>query len=116
MVTDPDRVVLIGSRSILARVGEEKKGVPLPSSTGRICTRVLVDEPALLALAGNVCPEDLEVLAVGGFPGRGDGSRDVAGEEGDCRVLHWPCVRDPNRTDHRPSPSGFCRPQACGMA
>jgi hypothetical protein len=47
----------------------------------------LVNEAVLQALAGNVSAENLEVLAVCGFPGRGNGRFDVTREEGDCRAL-----------------------------
>jgi hypothetical protein len=45
MVTAPDRVLSSGSRSILARPGEEKKRVPSPSRTGRTNTMISSTSP-----------------------------------------------------------------------
>ena len=85
MVTAPDCVLLIGSRSILARPGDEKR-MPSPSSTGSTYTQNLVDETPPQALAGHVGAEDLQVLAACGVQRRGDRFPDVTGEERDLRV------------------------------
>jgi hypothetical protein len=45
MVTVSDGVTLTGSRSILARPGDEKKRMPSPSSTGRTYTRISSTSP-----------------------------------------------------------------------
>lgn len=45
IVTAPDRVLSSGSRSILARPGEEKRRVPSPSRTGRTNTMISSTSP-----------------------------------------------------------------------
>ena len=48
--------------------------------------RDLVDKPALQALAGQVGAEYLDVLAAGGFLGRGDRVPDVTGQKGNSWI------------------------------
>jgi hypothetical protein len=85
MVTAPGRVLLTGSRSILARPGDEKR-MPPPSSTGSTYTRISSTRPPPQALAGHVSTEDFEVPAARSVQCRGDRFPDVTGEERDRRV------------------------------
>ena len=63
IVTAPDRVLSSGSRSIRARPGGEKKGMPSPNRTGRTYTRISSTSSRRRAWTGHVGAEDFEVLA-----------------------------------------------------
>ena len=65
MVTAPDWVLLNGSRSILWRVGVEKR-TPSPKSTRDATKTRISSRPSLQALAGQVGAEDLQVLSARG--------------------------------------------------
>ena len=85
MVTVPDGVTLTGSRSILARPGDEEANAVAEQHRQDV-HQDLVDEPAPQALTRHVGAEDLKVLAARGAARRGDGFPDVTGEERDRRV------------------------------
>ena len=104
MVTSPDRVLLTGSRSILASPGDEKR-MPSPSSTGSTYTRISSTSPRSQALAGHVGAEDLQVLAARGVQCRGDRFPDVTGEDRDIRVrrLRRPVGEEEQRVRRRGS-------------
>ena len=95
MVTAPDRVLLTGSRSILGRLGGEKR-MPSPSSTGSTYTRSSSTSSRRRHWAGHVGAEDLQVLAARGAAGRGDRFPDVTGKVRDLRArrLWRPMCKD----------------------
>src|SRR5258707_7393942 len=102
MVTAPDRVLLTGSRSILARP-RRREGDAVAEQHRQYIHQDLVDEPRLQALAGHVGAEDLQVLAARSVPCRGDRFPDVTGEVRGCRVRR---LRRPMGEDEKGSGEG----------
>jgi hypothetical protein len=66
MVTAPDRVLSSGSRSILARPGDEKEANAVAEQDRQDIHQDLVHESPPQALTGDVSAEDFEVPAARG--------------------------------------------------
>ena len=105
MVAAPDRVLLIGSRSIL-REPRRREADAVAEQHRQYIHQDLVDEPPPQALAGHVGAEDLQVLAARSVQRRGDRFPDVTGEVRDLRVRR---VRRPMGEDEHGSGEGVVR-------